>query len=281
MGVGEWKVYLRISKFGNLNNDNNYNCIRLANKDIWNKDIGSNYIGKIEVLPKIINSEYRNTTSMYSWKNQTLVKNADIIYEALNELNVNTLYQSINSSYMKKEFIEEIIKSYNENGIEVYRLIGDPSWAYDNTSAKKKIDEINAYNKTVDENAKIKGVNLDIEPHVDNRWNENPQKAFTQYKNTMIDLYNYAKQYNLQVTICTNVWFSKYEGFEELYQKAADTYSIMNYGIDRNGNFIPTFLVAWGSGQNALYTYMLIPFVKILGLSLLSARLHAQISLFC
>ena len=52
-----------------------------------------------------------------------------------------------------------------------------------------------------------------------------------------------------------------------------EAYSILNYGIDRNGNFIPTFLVAWGSGQNALYTYMLIPFVKILGLSLFSTRL--------
>ena len=52
-----------------------------------------------------------------------------------------------------------------------------------------------------------------------------------------------------------------------------EAYSILNYGIDRNGNFIPTFLVAWGSGQNALYTYMLTPFVKILGLSVFSVRL--------
>lgn len=234
IGIGEWKVYLRISRFGNLNNDNNYNCIRFANKDIWNQDIGANYIGKIEVLPKITNSEYRNTTSMYSWRNHALVKDADIIYQALNELKVQTLYQSINSSYMKKEYIEDIIKSYTTNGIEVHRLIGEPSWAYDNTSAKKKIDEINEYNKTVEESAKIKGVNLDIEPHVDERWDQSPQESFTKYKNTMIDLYNYAKQYNLHVTICTNVWFSKYEGFEELYEKAADTYSIMNYVKNTN-----------------------------------------------
>lgn len=234
MGIGEWKVYLRISRFGNLSNDNNYNCIRFANKDTWNKEIGANYIGTIQVLPKITNSEYRNTTSMYSWKEQTLIKDADIIYQALNELNVSTLYQNIDSSYMKKEYIEDIIKSYNANGIEVHRLIGDPSWAYDGAYAKKKIDEINEYNKTVEESAKIKGVNLDIEPHVDDRWDANPQKAFTQYKDTMIDVYNYAKKYNLHVTICTNVWFSKYEGYEELYEKAADTYSIMNYVKDTN-----------------------------------------------
>lgn len=52
-----------------------------------------------------------------------------------------------------------------------------------------------------------------------------------------------------------------------------EAYSILNYGIDRNGNVLPVFLVSWGSGQNALYTYILIPFIKLLGLSSFSVRL--------
>ncbi len=52
-----------------------------------------------------------------------------------------------------------------------------------------------------------------------------------------------------------------------------EAYSILNYGMDRNGNRLPVFLVAWGSGQNALYSYILIPFIKILGLSIFSIRL--------
>lgn len=52
-----------------------------------------------------------------------------------------------------------------------------------------------------------------------------------------------------------------------------EAYSILNYAMDRNGNRLPVFLVAWGSGQNALYSYILIPFVKILGLSIFSTRL--------
>ena len=50
------------------------------------------------------------------------------------------------------------------------------------------------------------------------------------------------------------------------------------YEADRNGNFMPVFLKAWGSGQNALYTYILIPFVKILGLNILSTRLPMAIA---
>lgn len=56
-----------------------------------------------------------------------------------------------------------------------------------------------------------------------------------------------------------------------------EAYSILKFGIDRNGNFMPVFLVAWGSGQNALLTYLIIPFIKIFGLSTLAVRLPMAI----
>jgi hypothetical protein len=52
-----------------------------------------------------------------------------------------------------------------------------------------------------------------------------------------------------------------------------EAYAIGEYGVDRNGKEMPVFLVSWGSGQNALYTYLLIPFVKIFGLNTFSVRL--------
>lgn len=56
-----------------------------------------------------------------------------------------------------------------------------------------------------------------------------------------------------------------------------EAFSILNYGIDRNGNHMPVFLVAWGSGQNALYSYCMIPFIAILGLTTFSIRLPMAI----
>ena len=51
--TGNWNVYLRISQYGNIKNDNNYLCIRFANNgDIWNKTLGANYIGKINIQEK-------------------------------------------------------------------------------------------------------------------------------------------------------------------------------------------------------------------------------------
>lgn len=56
-----------------------------------------------------------------------------------------------------------------------------------------------------------------------------------------------------------------------------EAFSIMNYGIDRNGNFLPVFLVAWGSGQNVLLTYIIMPFIAILGLSTFAIRIPMAI----
>ncbi len=56
-----------------------------------------------------------------------------------------------------------------------------------------------------------------------------------------------------------------------------EAYGISNYGIDRNGNFLPVFLESWGGGQNALLTYLIIPFIKILGLNILAVRLPMAI----
>ena len=56
-----------------------------------------------------------------------------------------------------------------------------------------------------------------------------------------------------------------------------EAYSILNYGIDRNGNTNPVQFVAWGSGQNVLYSYIMIPFIKIFGLTEFSVRLPMAI----
>lgn len=58
---------------------------------------------------------------------------------------------------------------------------------------------------------------------------------------------------------------------------AYEAWAISNYGIDRNGKEFPVFLISWGSGQNALYTYLLIPFTKIFGLTTFATRLPMAI----
>lgn len=52
-----------------------------------------------------------------------------------------------------------------------------------------------------------------------------------------------------------------------------DAFALANYGIDRNGQSYPVHFVSWGSGQSALYAYLIMPFVKAFGLSSITTRL--------
>jgi 4-amino-4-deoxy-L-arabinose transferase-like glycosyltransferase len=52
-----------------------------------------------------------------------------------------------------------------------------------------------------------------------------------------------------------------------------EAYYLFKYGIDRNGISFPVHLISWGSGQNALYAYMILPLVALKGLNATSIRL--------
>lgn len=52
-----------------------------------------------------------------------------------------------------------------------------------------------------------------------------------------------------------------------------DAWSIANYGVDSALNRLPIYLVSYGSGQSAVYAYMAVPFIKLLGLTIFSIRL--------
>ncbi len=58
---------------------------------------------------------------------------------------------------------------------------------------------------------------------------------------------------------------------------AYEAYSISTYGIDSHGYHNPVYLEAWGSGMNALETYLMIPFIKIFGLNPVTVRLPQAI----
>lgn len=52
-----------------------------------------------------------------------------------------------------------------------------------------------------------------------------------------------------------------------------DAFCIANYGVDRYLNKFPVYMINFGGGQSALYTYLAAIFVKILGLNIISIRI--------
>lgn len=58
---------------------------------------------------------------------------------------------------------------------------------------------------------------------------------------------------------------------------AYEAYSILETGKDKWGNSYPVYLPAWGSGQNALFSYILVPFIATFGLNIFALRLPSLI----
>jgi predicted MFS family arabinose efflux permease len=57
-----------------------------------------------------------------------------------------------------------------------------------------------------------------------------------------------------------------------------DAFSLYRFGVDRNGISYPVSFISWGSGQNALYAYVLIPFIALGGLTPFVVRLPMLVS---
>lgn len=60
-----------------------------------------------------------------------------------------------------------------------------------------------------------------------------------------------------------------------------EAYSLLNYGIDSSGYRFPVYLNTWGSGMNALNTYLMIPFMAIFGANEWVVRLPQVIVSIC
>lgn len=54
---------------------------------------------------------------------------------------------------------------------------------------------------------------------------------------------------------------------------AYDAYCLSKYGVDRYLNSFPLYLINFGGGQSALYSYATIPFIKLIGTSIIAYRL--------
>ena len=80
INLGDYNVFLRISYYGDYQNDNNYQTIRLANDAMWNEETGSNYIGNISInadsMKEVVQNEEvipnNSTTNQSSSKKKTV-----------------------------------------------------------------------------------------------------------------------------------------------------------------------------------------------------------------
>lgn len=131
ISLGEWNVYVRVSKYGDIQIDNNYQVIRFANPNVWNEELGANYIGNViiseakEETPREENKEEEYLPNM-SEKDENVTPNEEkqegtiVILPQLNSTaqsntSNNTTSHYINENKDTDEVVKEQITQQEEN----------------------------------------------------------------------------------------------------------------------------------------------------------------------
>jgi hypothetical protein len=57
-----------------------------------------------------------------------------------------------------------------------------------------------------------------------------------------------------------------------------EAFNLVHYGVDRHGVSYPVHFISWGGGQNALYAYLMIPFIVLKGLTPITVRFPMLVS---
>lgn len=70
-----------------------------------------------------------------------------------------------------------------------------------------------------------------------------------------------------------NFWGIPYGLNQDEASIGYDSFAIGTYGYDRNGFHLPLYPIGFGNGHGPLYTYLSIPAIRLLGLSIFSVRI--------
>jgi len=232
--LGTYKVYLKIS---NPDDTNINRSIRFANANIWNLNLGANYMGSFEITEE----ENFEHNALYIWNHDVNFKDLKLVKDYLN---LNSIYQSQSRSIVlnNNEYFNNLISFCDEFELDVYTLSGDTGWYSQPNQIQTAIDQAKNFNRDSTLNKKIKGVILDVEYYTRPEWSvadaNGKREILNTYIQTMKDAYSYAKNNNLEFALCIPWWlYSDYKPeLEIIIKEACDFVEVMNYRKERSVN---------------------------------------------
>lgn len=170
--------------------------------------------------------------SIYSWNIEDV--NDAMLIEICDELNINTFYQAISADNLNTDEWKKLLKELTEKGIDCYLLQGNPKQAYEEGAESMK-EVVNKVKKFNDENEyKIKGIVWDVEFYLDKTQyqEESKKNCFERYYKNMLEIYDYAKQREIETVQVIPYWLDTEigeEALERLIKNTCDSIEVMNY----------------------------------------------------
>lgn len=184
--------------------------------------------------PNYISEERRDVRAVFSWNDFQVKKGRTELFETMDELSLNTVYQEF-SKNLKPEEIDSFLVDASSREVSVSLLAGSANWALDRDGKAMidTIDRVIQMNKSLEKSDGIKSILFDVEPYILEEWNEkSKKKIMSDFVRGMRLAYNKAHKNDLEVIVCIPFYYDNMglsRQLENLIKSGCDSIAIMNY----------------------------------------------------
>ncbi|MEW9669925.1 amidase [Ammoniphilus sp. 3BR4] len=153
-------------------------------------------------------SGQRKVLGTWLWNASTIETNGEGILAFLQKQQVNKLYLQI-SRKLSLQSYQTFIEQASVRGIEVFALDGAPNWASPGGErfSRQFFDWLKAYQQSSVPAQQFKGIQLDVEPYLDQGWKEDYQGTVFRYQDMIVASYTKARDMDLKFTLAVPFWF--------------------------------------------------------------------------
>lgn len=185
---------------------------------------------------KFINSlDLGYKRGIFSWVYSDLIE-GNKLARACNVLNITEIYQQMVITAMDQAELDELsdaiynIKTLTKRNVEVIYLDGTATWYNSPGTIIGTINAVLNFNRNNKNNISITKIMLDIEP-----WSAGITGWYPVYQETMLDVYEHCKKYNLELALVVPSWLDNgidptiVTDFHKIVMDICDDYVCMNY----------------------------------------------------
>lgn len=186
------------------------------------------------VLQSDMDSRPAGGNGLFCWEKEVLNDRAqrDTLWHAMEQYDLHELYQYIPADLPPKS-LSSFFAEAEEHRIKVYLLTGDPAWARDGTG-EALVDAVRqaASVRRQTGGDALKGVMMDVEPHLLPEWEKDSGKLMDSYVSAMKAARKQAEEDDLFLYACIPYYYDS-EGLtfylNALMEQGCHGIAVMNY----------------------------------------------------
>lgn len=170
---------------------------------------------------------------LFSWSFLAAFEESNKLFEMMEKMGIDSLYQAFPRD-TPQEVIVDFLELANKHKVDVYYLAGTPEWGTKEDRGKMMayIQHIITLNESFTRGIGFKGIVLDVEPYLTDKWDKNQEGVMNAYVEIMEKAYRKIKENSLETIICIPYFYDSLgygKQLETLVKDGCDTVAVMNY----------------------------------------------------